>query len=110
MSKKDNRQRLMLTVPPELYALLERLSKLAGASMSGLCVELLQDATPALEAMAKALELARDKNADAFEVLAKLLAEAQIKTGEVQLDMIDTRQKMRRAPTAKDSENENGQD
>lgn len=110
MTKKDNRQRLMLTVPPELYALLERLSKLAGASMSGLCVELLQDATPALEAMATALEQAREKNMDAFDTLARLLSEAQVKAGEVQLDMLDTRQKMRRAPTQKEPGNENGQE
>ncbi len=110
MSKKDNRQRIMLSAPPELYALLERLSKAAGSSMSGLCVELLQDAMPALEAMATAIEQARDQNVDAFDTLARLLADAQIKTGEVQLEMLDTRQKMRRALTKKEPGNENGQD
>lgn len=111
MAKKvNNKYRVMVSVTLELYALLERIAKLAGASMGGLCGELLEDATPALSAMAKALELARDNNADAFDVLSKLLAEAQIKTGEVQLDMLDTRQKMRRAPTEKEPGNENGQD
>lgn len=110
MSKKPLRTRVMVSVTPELYTLLERLSSLAGASMGGLCGELLQDAMPALEAMAKALELARDKNADAFEVLAKLLAEAQVKSGEVQLDMLEAKSSIRRARSDQESGNENGQD
>lgn len=110
MSKKPLRTRIMVSVTPELYALLERLANAAGASMGGLCGELLQDATPALEAMATAIEQARDQNVDAFDTLARLLADAQIKTGEVQLEMLDTRQKMRRAPTEKEPGNENGQD
>lgn len=106
--KKDNRYRLMLTVPPDLYAALERLSNLAGASMSGLCVELLQDAMPALEAMAKAMQQARDDNADAFDTLAKMITEAQIKGSEVQLDMLEARQKMRRVRS--DTPIKNGQE
>ena len=103
-TKKDNRYRLMLTVPPDLYAALERLSELAGASMSGLCVELLQDAMPALEAMAKALQQARADNVDAFDTLARMITEAQAKASAVQLDMIDARQKMRRTPTIKNGQ------
>lgn len=110
MSKKPLRTRIMVSVSPELYTLLEDLSKLAGASMGGLCGELLEDATPALEAMRTALRLARENNADAFDVLSKLLAQAQVKTGEVQLDMLETKASIRRARTDKGAEHENGQD
>jgi hypothetical protein len=103
-TKKDNRARLMLTLPPDLYDALERLSELAGATMSGICVELLQDAMPALEAMAKAMQQARADNVDAFETLAKMITEAQIKSGQVQLDILDARQKMRRTPTVKNGQ------
>lgn len=110
MSKKPLRTRVMVSVSPELYELLEQLSSLAGASMGGLCGELLEDAKPALQAMLKALEQARDKNADAFDTLARMLAEAQVKAGEIQMDLIDTRSNVRRARTEKDDGNENGQE
>lgn len=110
MSKKPLRTRVMVSVSPELYELLEKLSSMAGASMGGLCGELLEDAKPALVAMLKALEQARDKNADAFDTLARMLAEAQVKAGEIQMDLIDTRTSLRRAPGEKGDPNENGQE
>lgn len=111
MAKKvNNKYRVMVSVTPELYALLEQISKLAGASMGGLCGELLEDAKPAFQAMAKALELARENNTDAFDVLTRLLAQAQSEAAGIQLDMLDTKTSLRRAPTVKGSEHENGQD
>ena len=110
MSKKPQRNRVMVSVSPELYDLLDQLSTMAGASMRGLCGELLEDAKPALVAMLKALEQARDKNADAFDTLARMLAEAQVRAGEIQMDLIDTRSNVRRARSDKDAPNENGQE
>ena len=110
MSKKPLRTRVMVSCSSELYELLEELATMSGASMGGLCGELLEDTKPVLQAMIKALKQARDQNADAFDTLARILAEAQMKAGEIQMDLIDTRTSLRRAPGEKGDPNENGQE
>ncbi len=110
MSKKPLRTRVMVSCSPELYELLDELATMSGASMGGLCGELLEDTKPVLQAMIKALKQARNQNADAFDTLARILAEAQMKAGEIQMDLIDTRTSLRRAPGEKGDANENGQE
>ncbi len=67
-------RRMMITLTPELEAVLPRLARLQGAPQATIVRELLMGALPALQGMARALELAQqDKPREAHNLMAEVL-------------------------------------
>lgn len=85
-------RRLMLTLDPPLDAALARVSALMGKPQATICRELMSEAIPALDAMAKALEQARTQPKHAVagmvDMLERKVAEASgVATEARQLSM-----------------------
>lgn len=77
--------RLMVTLPPETMAVLQRISRASGQPSSTFVAEMLTEATPYLTGMATALEQAKEQKAEAFQTLAHTMAEAQVPTAQLSL-------------------------
>lgn len=69
-----DKDRLTLALPTELSTVLKALGRLQGRPKSGIVVDLLVGALPALQGMARALELAQqDKPREAHNLMAEVL-------------------------------------
>jgi len=88
--------RINLTLPPEVVATIDRMSKVTKAGRASIIREFLVEATPGLQDMASALEMAAQKNADAFKLLAKTLDDSVIQAQQLSLDIKRTSRRMRR--------------
>jgi predicted DNA-binding protein len=89
--------RVNLTLPDETIAVLDRMGKATGAGRATIVREWLIEATPQLGEFAKALELASNKNADAFAVMAKVLNETGAQADQLLLNIKrDRRRAMRK--------------
>lgn len=69
--------RINLSMPPELYELINRLGKVSGKSMSASIVELLEASRPVLERVVVVGETARKIQQEAKGALAARVEEAQ---------------------------------
>lgn len=86
-SVKRKNPQLTATVSEAQYALLRRLSELSGQSVSSIVAELLGAATPALQAVIEAMDTAKTKREDVPFIIQGLLTKASADLGEVQADM-----------------------
>ena len=71
VNKAKKQQRILVTVSPEMYELVQRLNTEANVATSALLGELLEEAKPVLEAMLMAVQKAKLQQHDAFDALQK---------------------------------------
>lgn len=79
--------RVSLTLSADLVAILDRMGKVTGAGRATIVREWLIEATPMLAEMARAMELASQKNVDAFKVMSETLHKVANDTDQLSLDM-----------------------
>lgn len=101
---KPLRHRIQVSLPPPVYEVLHELADESGVAMASLCGNMLSEAMPAFQAMLAAVKMAKEKNADAYDFLASALIENQAKSSQIQLEIDQERQKLRRAAGTKDSD------
>lgn len=77
--------RVYVTVPPATFEVLQRISKASGEPISTFISEMLEQATPYFDGMARALEQAKEQKVEAFHTLAHALAEAQVPAAQLSL-------------------------
>lgn len=94
--KGVHKHRVLVTLTPSTYELLQQLSDEAGVAIAPLCGELIEEARPAFVAMLTAVRQAKSGAADAFDTLAALFADATVKSGEAQLELIEQKQLLSR--------------
>lgn len=92
--------RVNLTLPLDAIAVLDRIANVTGAGRATLLREFICEALPGLGDMAKALEMAQQKNTDAFTVLARTLDKTVHDSQQLSLDIKRTRRRMRRKKKA----------
>jgi hypothetical protein len=90
--------RIGLTVTPELLAVLQRISDATGTGKASFITQWLLESLPALTQLATALELAKNKNADSFLIIEKVLRENSEDSAQLALQIQATR---RRVPRSK---------
>lgn len=91
--------RVNLTLPDEVIALLDRMGKVTGAGRATIIREWLIEGLPQFAQLADAIELAAQKNIDAFTVMAKTLNEAARHADQLSLDIKKSRRAaMRKRP------------
>lgn len=79
--------RVALTLPDEVIAVLDRMGKVSGAGRATIIREWLIEGLPAWEGVATAMELAAEKNIDAFKVIEETLRDAVSEAEQVQLQL-----------------------
>lgn len=89
--------RVMVTLEPEVYEALKELQAAADISPASFISQMLKETLPAIHGMAKASVMAKRRNLDAFELLQEQLMEATEKASQVNLDLQQTKTKLRRA-------------
>lgn len=89
--------RVNLTLPDEVIRVLDRMGKVTGAGRATIIREWLIEGLPQLDGVAKALELASQKNLDAFKIMTDTLTAAAREADQLSLDM----KKQRRAAMRK---------
>jgi hypothetical protein len=94
-------ERVNLTLPPEVIAVLDRMAKVSGTGRATVVREWLTEAAPMLGEMATAMELASKKNIDAFKVVADTLNDLSNTSGQMALDIRAQRRKAMRKKAAK---------
>lgn len=88
-----SKPRLNLTLEPQLYALLKKLSEQQGTSMASIVVDLIETVAPVLERVSVAVEAAQSAQASVKENLVRTAEEAEFQLGPMmaeamgQLDM-----------------------
>lgn len=89
MSSEDRRigTRVNLTLPDDVIAVLDRLGAATGTGRATIIREWLSGGVETFAEMARALELAREKNLDAFKVLSDAVGEAVHSGSQLQLDI-----------------------
>jgi hypothetical protein len=83
--------RVNLTLPDDVIAVLDRMGAVTGAGRATIVREWLIEALPAMLELTKAVELASQKNIDAFLVMGNVLRELSSQTGQMHLDIQKTR-------------------
>lgn len=91
--------RLQVTLKPETYEAIKLASSAVGASNSSICSELLDAAVPTLLRLQEAVRLSQTSPAQAFEMMAGVLASAQTDAAQCQLDLDE--RKLRKAHKGK---------
>lgn len=97
--KRKNPQ-LTATVSVSQYATLKRFSEVSGQSISSIVAELLAAATPALEAVVDALDVAQTKREEVPYLLQNLLNQAGATLGAAQGEMSEVWDHVRRVKNA----------
>lgn len=91
--------RVNLSLPLDLVAILDRIGAVTGAGRATLIREFLHEAAPNFVQVAQALELAKNRNLDAFKVLSNSLDSQIAQSQQLSLDIKKTRRRaMRRKP------------
>mgnify|MGYP000013181533 FL=1 len=101
MTVKKKRRRVLVTVSPEMYELVQAVSNEANVATSNLLGEMIEECKPAFEAMLAAVRQAKNKNADTFDTLQRLLISAQSQVTNAQIDLLDEQKKLRRQTSEK---------
>ncbi len=89
-----------LSLPPELVAVLDRISAVTNAGRASIIREWLVTGLPQWEQIAQALELATSRKLDAFKLLERTLDQTMEQAGQMKLDIKRTTRRMRRKPPA----------
>lgn len=79
--------RVNLTLPADVMAAVDRMANAGGVGRATLIRELLEGQVPAMLEMARAVELAKQKNLDAFKVVSAFLRDASAQADQMQLDI-----------------------
>lgn len=88
--------RVNLTLPASTVAVLDRIGNVTGTGRATLIREFLVESEAGFGEMARALELAKAKNLDAFTVMAKTMREASQQADQLSLDITKQRRAMQR--------------
>jgi len=83
----SDQTRVNLTLPPEVVDVLDRLGKVTGAGRATIIREWLIEGQPMFAEMARAAEMAHNKNVDALKVMGEVLRELTDKGDQLQLEM-----------------------
>jgi hypothetical protein len=102
--RKDRRTgtRVNLTLPPDVDAILTRLADAAGTGKASFVREWLVSMTPQLAEMARALEMARQGQADGLTVMAGALRASVHKAEQSELELKELRRRAMPRLKAKD--------
>lgn len=92
--------RLVVTLEADLDQAITELAEATGTSKSSLAAQLLRESMPAMKILAKAAQAAKAKQADTFDLLTQALFEAQAKAGQMGLELLEEKGKLRRAQGA----------
>lgn len=79
--------RVNLALPPEVVDVLDRLGKVTGAGRATIIREWLIEGQPMFAEIARAAEMAHNKNVDALKVMGDVLREASSAADQLQLEM-----------------------
>lgn len=79
--------RVNLTLPADVMAAVDRMANAGGVGRATLIRELLEGQVPAMLEMARAVELAKQKNLDAFKVVSDVLRDASAQADQMQLNI-----------------------
>lgn len=88
--------RVNLTLTPEAVAVLDRIGAVTGAGRATILREFILEAMPGIAEIARSLELAREKNLDAFKVLADTIDATVSDAQQMSLDIKRTRRRAMR--------------
>lgn len=91
--------RVNLTLPDEVVRVLDRMGKVTGAGRATIIREWLIEGLPQMDGVAKALELASQKNLDAFKIMTDTLTAAAREADQLSLDMKKQRRSAMRKRT-----------
>lgn len=80
-------ERVNLTLPADVMAAVDRMAKAGGVGRATLIRELLEGQVSAMHEMARAVEMAKAKNIDAFKVVSGVLRDAAAQADQLQLDI-----------------------
>lgn len=83
--------RVNLTLPDDVLAAVDRMAKAGGVGRATLIKDLLEGMAPSLIEMARATEMAKAKNIDAFKVISDHLTAAASQADQLSLDIRKTR-------------------
>lgn len=89
--------RVNLTLPDDVIVLLDRMGRVTGAGRATIIREWMVEGAPMFAEMATAMELASQKNIDAFKVIGDTLGHLSSSAGQLSLDI----KKQRRAAMRK---------
>ena len=88
--------RVNLTLPDDVVAILDRIGAVTGAGRATILREFICEAAPGLTDIARGLEMASQKNLDAFKVLADTIDRSVADSQQLSLEIKRTRRRMRR--------------
>lgn len=88
--------RVNLTLPASTVAVLDRIGAVTGTGRATLVREFLTEAEAGFAEMARALEMAKNNNLDAFKVLAKTMREASQDAEQMSLEITSQRRRAMR--------------
>ncbi|MCB0074371.1 MAG: ribbon-helix-helix protein, CopG family [Caldilineaceae bacterium] len=88
--------RVNLSLPDEVVRVLDRMSKVTGAGRATIIREWLIEGLPHFVEMATAMEMAQQRNIDAFKVVSTTLRDLTDRTSQIELDLKKHRAAMRK--------------
>lgn len=89
-------ERVHLTLPADVMAAVDRMATAGGVGRATLIRELLEGQVPAMLEMARAVELAKAKNIEAFKVVSDALRDVTAQADQMQLDIKRTKRAFQR--------------
>lgn len=92
----DSRTRVNLTPPPEVLAVLDRMSKASGVGKATIITQWLSESLPQLHSLASAMEQASRGNVDAFTTMIAALQEAASESKQLELEVRSQRRAVMR--------------
>ena len=93
--------RVNLTLPASTVAVLDRIGAVTGTGRATLIREFLTESEAGFAEMARALELAKDNNIEAFSLLAKTMRDASQTADQLQLEIKSQRRRAMRRKSKK---------
>lgn len=98
MAVGKDKRRLIITVPAHVAETIHQLAEESGVSAASLCGQMLTEAMPAFQQLRRAMQLARAKQASAYELMSEVMAEVISDASQVQMDAIEQKRKFTRRP------------
>lgn len=89
-------KRISICLPPEVEHALNDLREASGIAPASFITQIITESLPMIQALTKANRALKHDQAEAFEVLGQALATAMHQGTETQLELIETRRKVRR--------------
>jgi hypothetical protein len=96
MSRDRQGIRVNLTLPPELVAVLDKLTAVTGVSRAGFIREILMEGLPQFALMVQSLELAKKKNVDAYKSIRAAIDSTRAQADQISMDLKTADRKHRR--------------